>query len=66
MPSVLPKLTDPRPSHKADEAIQAIEYAMQELVESGATADDVNASGSYVSNDSDLVAAIVTSLAARS
>ena len=69
MPSVTATISNPRtPSEKwpADEPIRSIEYAMQQLVNSGATASDIDKSGAYATNDSALIAAIKTSLAARS
>lgn len=67
MASVLPKQANTRSSnqHPADNAVRAIEYAMQELVSSGATTGDVADAGSLLSNDSSLITAIQTSLTAR-
>ncbi len=67
MPSVLPKLANTFPSstHPADNAVRAIEYAMQELVSSGVTTVQVAEAGGRLSNDSSLITAIQTSLTAR-
>ena len=67
MPSVLPKQANTFPSstHPADNAIRTIEYAMQELVSSGATADQVTEAASRLTNDSALITAVQTSLTAR-
>jgi|HubBroStandDraft_6_1064221.scaffolds.fasta_scaffold53891_5 hypothetical protein len=67
MPSVLPKQANtlPTSTHPADNAVRAIEYAMQELVSSDATTDQVAEAGSRLSNDSSLITAIQTSLTAR-
>lgn len=67
-PSVLPKQGNTRaPSalYPADNPIRTIEYAMQELISSGAQASDVANSGAYLSNDTALITAIQASLAAR-
>lgn len=65
MPSVNAKQSNLRPSHKADNAVRAIEYAMQELVSSGVSTSDVANSFSYLSNDNALSTAVQASLTAR-
>lgn len=55
-------LANVRSLHKADNALRAIEYAMQELVSCRATSDDLADSASVMTSDTALVAASCTYL----